>query len=172
MKANQFSERPLMFTIGKLADFSDTTTDTIRFYEREGLLKPAGRNDSRYRLYDHDAVTRLRFIRHAQACGFTLAEVRDLLALRQREGACCGDVRAHALEKQRQLKIQIKKLQTMSTVLERLVVGCIQEKDPVSACPILTAFDAELTTHSSGKPFQRTGGLQRGSHTSHKAKGV
>ena len=92
MKANQFSERSLMFTIGKLADFSDTTTDTIRFYEREGLLKPAGRNDSRYRLYDHDAVTRLRFIRHAQACGFTLAEVRDLLALRQREGACCGDV--------------------------------------------------------------------------------
>ena len=145
-----------MFTIGKLADATETTADTIRFYEREGLLQPAGRSDSSYRLYDQDAVIRLRFIRHAQACGFTLAEVRDLLALRRRKGACCGDVRAQALEKQRQLETQIRTLQTMSTALERLIADCTQETDPISACPILAAFDAALTTHSPPKGSQRT----------------
>jgi DNA-binding transcriptional MerR regulator len=161
-----------MFTIGKLADTTDTTADTIRFYEREGLLQPAGRNDSSYRLYDQDAVTRLRFIRHAQACGFTLAEVRDLLALRQREGACCGDVRAQALEKQRQLKIQIKTLQTMSTTLERLIVDCTDEANPISACPILAAFDATLTTSGFPKGIQSTSRARRKPITPRKAQGT
>jgi MerR family Zn(II)-responsive transcriptional regulator of zntA len=133
-----------MFTIGKLADATDTTADTIRFYEREGLLQPAGRSDSSYRLYDEDAVLRLRFIRHAQACGFTLSEVRDLLALRQREGACCGEVRAQALDKQRQLETKIRTLQAMSAALNRLIAGCNQAAEPVTACPILAAFDQVL----------------------------
>lgn len=138
-----------MLTIGRLADATDTTADTIRFYEREGLLQPAGRSDSSYRLYDKDAVIRLRFIRHAQACGFTLAEVRELLALRQREGACCGDVKARALEKRRQLASKIRTLQTMSTALDRLIEDCPQATEPVAACSILSAFDEALTAHSS-----------------------
>ncbi len=133
-----------MFTIGRLADAADTTADTIRFYEREGLLQPAGRTDSSYRLYDQDAVIRLRFIRHAQACGFTLAEVRELLALRQREGACCGEVRTQALEKQRQLAAKIRSLQAMSAALDRLIADCTQAAKPIAACPILAAFDEAL----------------------------
>lgn len=133
-----------MLTIGRLADATDTTADTIRFYEREGLLQPAGRSDSSYRLYEKDAVLRLRFIRHAQACGFTLAEVRELLALRQREGACCGEVRAQAVEKQHQLETKIRTLQAMSAVLDRLIADCTQAAEPVAACPILAAFDKAL----------------------------
>jgi MerR family Zn(II)-responsive transcriptional regulator of zntA len=134
-----------MFTIGRLAEASDTTADTIRFYEREGLLQPADRSDSGYRLYDKDAVIRLRFIRHAQACGFTLAGVRELLTLRQREGACCGEVRAQVVEKQQQLEIKIRSLRTMSAALDHLIADCNQAAEPIAACSILAAFDETLT---------------------------
>ncbi|WP_336487493.1 heavy metal-responsive transcriptional regulator [Methylobacterium nigriterrae] len=154
-----------MFTIGKLADAAGTTTDTIRFYEREGLLRPAGRSGSSYRLYDQEAVTRLRFVRHAQACGFTLAEVRDLLALRQREGACCGDVRTQALEKQRQLQAQIRTLQAMSATLDHLIADCTEVTSPIADCPIVAAFDAALTTQGFPDGPQGAAQARRGSMT-------
>src|SRR6266446_1990060 len=71
-----------MLTIGKLAALTDVRTDTLRYYEREHLLAPASKSDSGYRLYDSDSVRRVRFIKRAQHCGFTLAEIAQLLALR------------------------------------------------------------------------------------------
>jgi DNA-binding transcriptional MerR regulator len=82
-----------MFTIGKLASLTSVSNDTLRYYEQEGLIEPAGKSPAGYRLYDTDSARRIHFIRHAQNCGFTLAEIRELLALRAREKACCGDVR-------------------------------------------------------------------------------
>ena len=77
-----------MLTIGKLARAGAISTDALRYYEREGLLVPASKTGSGYRLYGEDAVRRVRFIQHAQACGFTLAEIRELLHLRQSNSAC------------------------------------------------------------------------------------
>ena len=79
-----------MFTIGKLARIADVSSDTLRYYEREGLIEPAGKSPAGYRLYDQDSARRLRFIKQAQHCGFTLAEIRELLVLRRRDAACCG----------------------------------------------------------------------------------
>jgi DNA-binding transcriptional MerR regulator len=62
-----------LFTIGKLAGIAGVSSDTLRYYEREGLIEPAGKSPAGYRLYDKDSARRLRFIRHAQQCGFTLA---------------------------------------------------------------------------------------------------
>ena len=70
-----------MLTIGKIAAQAGITADSVRYYEHEGLIKPAAKSGSGYRLYEADAVRRLRFIRSAQQCGFTLAEIRQLLAL-------------------------------------------------------------------------------------------
>ena len=84
-------------TIGKLAALTQVSADTLRYYEREHLLQPRGKSSSGYRLYDEEAARRVQFIRHAQECGFTLAEIRELLTLRGRDSACCDDVRRVAL---------------------------------------------------------------------------
>lgn len=112
-----------MLTIGKLAALAKTSTDTLRYYEREGLIEPADRTESGYRLYDKDSARRIHFIKQAQHCGFTLTEIRDLLVLRNRDAACCGDVRTRAIEKKLQLKQKMKTMKSMSKVLDQLIAG-------------------------------------------------
>lgn len=108
-----------MLTIGKLAALAKTSTDTLRYYEREGLIEPADRTESGYRLYNEDSTRRLRFIRRAQHCGFTLAEIRDLLTLHK--ASCCGDVRRHATEKKLQLERKMKTMKSMAKALDQLI---------------------------------------------------
>lgn len=130
-----------MLTIGKLAKAGDISTDALRYYERERLLIPASKTESGYRLYGEDAVRRVRFIQHAQACGFTLVEIRELLQLRQSEHACCDDVRSRAVEKKLQLAAKIRTMQAMSAALDRLIAECADGTQPVDDCPILAALE-------------------------------
>ncbi|MDE2621643.1 MAG: heavy metal-responsive transcriptional regulator [Betaproteobacteria bacterium] len=130
-----------MLTIGKLAKARGISPDALRYYEREGLLIPASKTESGYRLYDEDAVRRVRFIQHAQACGFTLVEIRELLHLRQSDHACCDDVRSRAVEKKLQLSAKIRTMQAMSDVLDRLIAECSDGTQPVDDCPILAALE-------------------------------
>lgn len=130
-----------MLTIGKLAQAAGISTDALRYYEHEGLLAPAAKTGSGYRLYGEDAVRRVRFIQHAQACGFTLAEIRELLHLRQSDSACCKDVRQRAIDKQLQLAAKIRAMQAMSAALERLIVECADGTQAVEECPILAALE-------------------------------
>ena len=130
-----------MLTIGKLAALAETSTDTLRYYEREGLLKPADRTESGYRLYDKDSARRIHFIKQAQHCGFTLTEIRDLLVLRTRDAACCGDVRSRAIEKKLQLEHKIKAMKSMSKALDHLIADCANEARPVGECTILAALE-------------------------------
>ena len=69
------------WTISQLAEQAQVTQDTIRYYEREGLLQPVGRNNSNYRIYNETSIRRIRFIKEAQSYGFNLNEVRKLLQL-------------------------------------------------------------------------------------------
>lgn len=131
----------MMLTIGKLAKARGISPDALRYYEREGLLIPASKTESGYRLYDEDAVRRVRFIQHAQACGFTLVEIRELLHLRQSDHACCDDVRSRAVEKKLQLSAKIRTMQAMSDVLDRLIAECSDGTQPVDDCPILAALE-------------------------------
>jgi MerR family Zn(II)-responsive transcriptional regulator of zntA len=130
-----------MFTIGKLAGLAATSTDTLRYYERERLIAPADRTESGYRLYDHDNLRRLHFIKQAQQCGFTLTEIRELLALRGSRGACCGDVRSRAVEKKLQIEHKIKAMMAMSKALDELIADCTDGEKPVEACGILAALE-------------------------------
>jgi MerR family Zn(II)-responsive transcriptional regulator of zntA len=130
-----------MLTIGKLAALAQTSTDTLRYYEREGLIKPADRSESGYRLYDKDSARRIHFIKQAQHCGFTLTEIRDLLVLRNRDAACCGDVRSRAIEKKLQLEHKIKAMKSMSKALDHLIADCANEARPVGECTILAALE-------------------------------
>jgi MerR family Zn(II)-responsive transcriptional regulator of zntA len=92
-----------MFTIGKLAAQGGVSADAIRYYEKQGLLRPARKTEAGYRLYDRNAARRIQFIKHAQDCGFTLAEIRQLLELESRSSACCNDVRGIAITKKLEL---------------------------------------------------------------------
>jgi len=130
-----------MLTIGKLAALADTSTDTLRYYEREGLIKPADRTESGYRLYDKESARRIHFIKQAQHCGFTLTEIRDLLVLRSRDAACCGDVRNRAIEKKLQLEHKIKAMKSMSKAFDHLIADCANEARPVGECTILAALE-------------------------------
>ena len=133
-----------MHTIGKLAQFAEVTTDTVRYYEKEGLLVSARRTDAGYRLYDGDSVRRMRFIRQAQQCGFSLSEIRELLALKNSDAACCSDVRSVAIEKKLQLEHKIRALQVMSQALTALVTICDDESKSLEECPILAALENSL----------------------------
>lgn len=136
-----------MLTIGQLAARADMTADAIRFYEREGLLVPAARSAAAYRLYAEDAVRRLGFIRHAQQCGFSLGEIKELLELRASDRACCDDVYRVAVEKKLQLEAKIRALKAMSEALSGLIDACSRDTKPLDDCPILGALESSLARH-------------------------
>ena len=129
-----------MLTIGKLAERAHLSANALRFYEREGLLSPTSKTASGYRLYDEVALARVRFIRHAQHCGFTLVEVNELLTLRSKDAACCDDVRRLAVEKKLRLEAKIKSMRSMSEALDLLIADC-PGGAPVGDCPILSAME-------------------------------
>lgn len=139
-----------MYTIGKLAQKTDLTTDTLRYYEKEGLLAPARKTDAGYRLYDEDAARRLRFIKQAQQCGFSLDEIGELLALKNSDAACCKDVRSVAIEKKLQLEHKIRALQRMSQALTELISICAEQARPLDECPILAALDNSMAKQTNG----------------------
>ena len=129
-----------MLTIGKLAAQADLSANALRFYEREGLIQPSSKSDAGYRLYDALALQRVRFIRHAQQCGFTLTEINELLTLRSADAACCDDVRRIAVEKKLQLEARIRSMKTMSKALDLLIEDCPVEGRPIADCTILGAM--------------------------------
>ena len=128
-------------TIGKIASLAEVSTDTLRYYERERLIKPAAKSSGGYRLYEPDALQRIRFIKQAQQCGFTLTEIRGLLALRGNNAACCRDVRRVALEKKLQLEAKIKAMKVMSQALTDLISECRADNRPLDDCPILASLE-------------------------------
>lgn len=129
-------------TIGRVAKRAGVNIDTLRYYEREGVLAKPVRNGSNYRIYLEDTVLRVRFVKRAQELGFSLAEIKELLNLRISEEASCGDVRDQAQSKIEDLDGKISSLRAMRSVLSKLVAQCSGE-GPVSECPILEALDAE-----------------------------
>lgn len=127
-------------TVGGLAKQAGVNTDTIRYYERRGLLPKSSRSDSGYRIFTPDSIERVRFIKQAQALGFTLAEVHQLLALRLRPGMTCTDVRRQAESKVADIEQKIKTLHAMKRALRQLVSACAAD-GPATECSFLANLD-------------------------------
>jgi Hg(II)-responsive transcriptional regulator len=132
--------RTAELTIGKVARGAGLAIDTVRYYEREGLLEKPARTASGYRHYSSDAVARLRFIRQAKELGFSLHEIKELLSLRVMQGKSCADVRAHAEHKIADVDRRIANLKRVRGALVKLTSAC-SGKGPVSQCPILEALE-------------------------------
>lgn len=147
-----------VLTIGKVAESSQVTADSIRYYEREGLVRPARKSDSGYRLYTEEAIRRIAFIKQAQDCGFSLAEIRELLELRGTDKACCDDIYRISVQKKLQLERRIKALTTMSRALARLIERCSHDRKSLDECPILAAFEAGTGNRNAKPRKAQTGG--------------
>lgn len=129
-------------TIGSLASRSGVNVQTVRYYERRGLLPEPPRTDSGYRQYPPDAVRRIRFIKHAQALGFTLEEIGDLLALRVNPAGSCDAVQAETEQAIGRIDAELAELSRMRTALARLVDAC-RHRWPTDECPVLEALEEE-----------------------------
>src|SRR5712692_10034534 len=127
-------------TISKVATAADVNVQTIRYYERRGLVPTPRRTPSGYRQYTDDAVARLRFIKHAQELGFSLQEIQELLALRVRHGAACDVVERKTRQKIEVVQQRIRDLQRMKRTLERLAAACAARR-PTDDCPILEVLE-------------------------------
>src|SRR5881397_4349489 len=127
---------------GELAIQGGVNLETIRYYERRGLLPKPPRTSAGYRAFDAEAVRRLRFIKQAQALGFSLKEVRELLALRLDARTSCADVRSRAETKLADIEQKLRALRAMKRALVRLTAACVG-RGPVSTCPILESLDHE-----------------------------
>ena len=127
-------------TIGRLAKEAGVPIDTVRYYERNGLLSPAQRSESGYRQYGGIEVRRLRFIRRAKALGFTLEDIRTLLALSDEEDV--AKVRAAAQHKVEEVSARIAELERVRTGLQQLIAKC-PGHGRAEACPILGALTQE-----------------------------
>lgn len=139
-----------ILTIGQLAKQAGVGVETIRFYEREGLIaEPERRPSSRYRQYPPQAVRRVRFIRHAKELGFTLKEVQELLELRVDPDSTCADVRGRAKAKIEDIEGRIESLHRMKAALDRLARKC-RGAGPTTECPILEELDREENGHADG----------------------
>ncbi|NOY69409.1 MAG: MerR family transcriptional regulator [Deltaproteobacteria bacterium] len=128
--------------IGQLAKKACVNTETIRFYERRGLLAKPLRNKSGHRQYTLNDVVRVRFIKRAQALGFSLKEIEDLLSIRMKSGATCGDVKNRVEDKISAVKEKIKALKQINAALKNMSQQCMINS-PIGNCSFLESLEAQ-----------------------------
>lgn len=132
-------------TIGQLADGAGVPASTVRYYERAGLLRPSARSASNYRLYSSEDLHRLRFIRAAQATGFSLDDIRELL-----RPAPCGRVQARIEGRLGEVAGRIRELQHVRRVLEAALAVCRQHEQS-GRCGVLDSISASARSRPSRK---------------------
>ncbi|SDX59951.1 DNA-binding transcriptional regulator, MerR family [Modestobacter sp. DSM 44400] len=123
---------------GQLAEAGGVHVETLRYYERRGLLESPPRRGSGYREYPAEAVQRLRLIKQAQALGFTLDEIAELLALNPHAAVACGDMEDRVRSKMAELDEKLDALAELRGSLERVLCECCDGRQAQEACPALS----------------------------------
>jgi len=129
-----------MLSIGQLAAAAAVNTQTVRYYERRGLLSAAQRTRAGYRQFDREHVRRIRFIKRAQALGFSLQEIQELLALRVRDAATCARVERKTRDKIALVADKLQELERLKLTLDDLAASC-RARRVTPECPILEALE-------------------------------
>ena len=132
----------MSLTISEVASAAGVNVQTLRYYERRGILEEPLRTPAGYRQYDPEAVTKVEFIKRAQDLGFTLEEVRELLGLRVQHSAACADVEAKASAKLKDVERRIRQLNYLRDVLNELIGAC-ERREPTEECPILDSLEGD-----------------------------
>ena len=142
--------------IGEVAARAGVNVQTLRYYERRGLLEEPERSQSGYRKYPVETVRLIKFIKRAQELGFTLTEAEDLLRLRQVRSRDRHRIRALAEEKVREVDEKIRRLKSIRDALGKLIDSCVCGR-PELECPILEA----LEDRASPSAWMRSGSKRR-----------
>ena len=124
----------------QLANEGGVNVETIRYYERHGLLPRPPRTASGYRIFSEDAVKRLRFIKHAQALGFSLKEIKELLDIQVKRNSSCADVRRKAQAKIADVDEKIRHLQAIRRSLVKITAAC-SGQGPIASCSVIQALN-------------------------------
>ena len=132
-----------MLQIGEVAKRVGVSIDTIRFYEREGLIPEPNRSPGGYRRYPESIVKQLFFIQHAKTLGFSLKEIIELMALKNTPKATCQSIKETAQAKVNEIHKKIEGLEKIKKTLMPLI-DQRRSADPISKCPILGTIDEEL----------------------------
>lgn len=148
-------------TMGRLAKRAQVNPETIRYYEREGILDPPRRLPSGYRIFSEESVQRIRFIKRAQKLGFSLHEIQELLSMRlELTGQECAEVKQLASAKIVEIDQKIKALAAMRSVLKQLEEQC-PGSGPLSDCPILESLQHDKSDHKENGKCQKQNWRQR-----------
>ncbi len=159
MALSQLSVREESIRIGDLAAKTGVSVEALRYYEQRGLVTPSGRRASGYREYPADTVRLVRFIKRAQGLGFSLAEVEELVRLRQRawSGNAPWQLREAAVGKVQDIDRRMSELAALKSALTSLVeacdqacpVGSMRDGEPLP-CPLIEAFDTSGASDLAG----------------------
>ncbi|GAB2642717.1 Zn(2+)-responsive transcriptional regulator [Vibrio panuliri] len=139
-----------MFQIGELAKRCGVTADTLRFYEKNGLIKPAGRSESGYRLYGEKNQKQVAFILKAKELGLSLEEIKELLEIKlEATEHSCAEVKAITTAKLRVIDDKIEELTRIRTALKKINDACCGDvEDNASHCSILGALASDDSNDS------------------------
>lgn len=129
-------------TIGALARESGVGIETVRFYERKGLLPKPSRRASGYREYTPDDARRIRFIKRAQELGFTLREIQEILELGSSRRSTCSEVKKRADSKIAEVEAKMRDLRQMKKTLEEVSEACGDGKRALAECRVLDCFES------------------------------
>ena len=132
-----------LFTISKLADAAEVGVETIRFYERRGLLRQPSKGRTSFREYAKEDIGRVHFIKRAQEIGFTLNEIKELLALEKNSKVRCADLKEQVDEKISEVDQKLIDLKQMKTSLQKLSNACEKGVASVRECKISDCFEQE-----------------------------
>jgi Hg(II)-responsive transcriptional regulator len=143
---------PMAMRIGEVAQRADVNVQTVRYYERRGLLPAPTRRPSGYREYSAETVRLVRFIKRAQELGFSLRDIAELIELRRNPARNCPMVRAAAARKAEDVAARIRRLTAIQKALKQLTQAC--ESAPGNGCPILDALDDDAPG-DGGRPGRR-----------------
>lgn len=131
-----------LFQIGVIAERANVNIQTLRYYEKRNILKPARVKESGYRLYTEDAVKTVTFVKHAQELGFKLDEIKQLLGLRNASVNRCDSVRKRAQIRLSDVQEKMKMLKRIEKTLKVLIKDCENNKTS-KKCPIIDSLEAK-----------------------------
>ncbi len=138
-RRNEAMDTTIM-TIGTLANKTGVNIETVRYYERIGLIEAPSRSKSGYRHYAVEVVTRIKFIKRAQGMGFSLKEIQELLNLRVDQNTSCGEVKNLAQAKIADVEIRVRDLIRIKAALQEITAMCTGQ-GPITNCPILDLME-------------------------------
>lgn len=138
-------EGVVTFKIGEVASRARVNKETVRYYEKRGLIPEPDRRRSGYRIFTQRHIDQIKFIKRAQELGFTLSEIKELLELRMDDNTTCSEIKIEAQEKYQDVVEKIDDLSRIKETLVNLIDSC-SGGGPKGDCPILEALEGESKT--------------------------